>query len=76
MMLDRVDCRAEGLAGELLRDKLGDPRPGTPITQPIEHQIDVRALEQEVPYFAQQVCATVLIKGDVIYIRKADACFT
>ena len=44
MMLDRVDRRADGLAGERLLQKSGDPRPRTSITQAPEHQIDVRTL--------------------------------
>jgi SAM-dependent methyltransferase len=42
------DCRAEGLAEELLCDKVGDPPQGLPITQSAHNQVDVRALEQEV----------------------------
>ena len=68
MMLDRVDCRADGFAGERLFEKSGDPRPRTPITQPSENQFDVRAFRNKVAYFAQEVGATVLIEGDVLYV--------
>jgi hypothetical protein len=40
MMLDPVHCGADGLAGESLLEKNGEPRPRTSITQPAEHQID------------------------------------
>ena len=68
MMLDRVDCRADGFAGERFFEKSGDPPPRTPITQPPENQTDVRALGNKVAYFAQEVGATVLIEGDVVYV--------
>src|ERR1700730_6676098 len=75
-MLDRVDCRADSFARERLLEKSGDPGSRTPIAQSPEHQIDVRAHCNKVAYFPQQVGPTVLIKGDVIYIREPDPCFT
>jgi hypothetical protein len=53
VMLDRVQCRADGFAGERLLEKSGDPRPRTPITQAAEHQVDVRAVCYKVAYFPQ-----------------------
>src|SRR6516225_2652097 len=41
MMLDWVDCRADGLSWECLLKKSWKPGPRTSITQPSEHQIDV-----------------------------------
>ena len=51
MMFNWMDRRADSFAGERLVKKCGDPRPRTPITQPSEHQIDVRSLRNEVGYF-------------------------
>ena len=76
MMFNWMDRRADSFAGERLLKKCGDPRPRTPITEPSEHQIDVRALREKVAYFAQEVGATVLIKRDVVYIRELNACLT
>jgi len=51
MMFNWMDRRADSFAGERLLKKFGDARPRTPITQPSEHQIDVRSLRNEVGYF-------------------------
>jgi hypothetical protein len=71
-----MDCRADRLPGKGVLKKRWYPCPRTPITQAAEHQIDVGALREKVAYFAQEVCAVVLIKGDVVNIRELNACFT
>ena len=40
----------------------------------MEHQIDVRALDQEIANLAHKIGATVLIERDVIHIREPDTC--
>src|SRR5262249_36884777 len=51
MMFNGMDLRADSFAGERLLKKCGDSGPRTPVTQPSEHQIDVRLLRNEVGYF-------------------------
>ena len=76
MMLDAVEFRAHGLARKGLLQENGKPRPGAAIAYPAEHQIDVGALGQEIADLAHKVGTTVLIKRDVLHIRKLNACLT
>src|SRR5262249_19875865 len=53
MMLDRVNCRTDDLFRKCLLKKGWKPRPRTSITQPSDHQSDVRSLRNKVGYFSQ-----------------------
>ena len=73
MMFYAVDFCPDGLARVGLLQQRRDSRAGSPIAQPAEHQIEAGTPDQKVADLPQQVGATVLIEGHVLYIRQPNA---
>src|SRR4051812_29084629 len=74
VMLDAVERRADGLARKCLFQESGEPRPGAAIANPVKHQIDAGAIDQEKLDLAKKVGAAVLVECDVLDIRQLDPC--